>query len=267
VRASNEPPVTVEEVRIMVEQGASAGVFEEAEHEIVTSALALDEQRVSVAMTPRMEIYWLDLDEPLETLRRQVVESPYSYLPAGHGNLDNVSGLVSARQFLAQLVSGPALNWPALLHPPLFVPESQTILDVLELLRATGQPLVLVFDEFGGLQGLVSVTDVLEALVGHIHQTAGQADEREAVQREDGSWLLDGRLPARELKGLLNLRELPEEVEAGYDTVGGMVMTVLGAIPTVGQHFQYGGWGFEVVDMDGHRVDRVLVYPEQPAAN
>ena len=267
VRASTDPLVTVEEIRIMVEQGASAGVFEEAEHDIVTSALNLDEKRVGRVMTPRTEIAWVDLDEPLEKIRGLILGSTHAYFPAGRGNLDNVDGLLRAREFLAQLVGGQPMDWDSLLQPPLFVPESQTILDLLQLLRTTGQPLALIIDEFGGLQGMVTLTDIVEALVGDIHQP-DETEEPEVVQRDDGSWLLDGRLPIDHVKTLLSMRDLPDETEAGYDTLGGMVMTVLGVVPAIGQHFDYGGWCFEVVDMDGHRVDRVLVYPdavEKPA--
>lgn len=261
VTKSTEPPVTVEELRILVEQGASAGVFEAAEHELVDSALHLDERRVRVVMTPRTDLIWLDLDRPLEALRDLVLESAHGYFPAGRGSLDNVTGVVSAREFLGQLVGGRPLDWAALLRPPLFVPDSQSILDVLERLRSTGQPLALVIDEFGGVLGMATLTDVVEALVGEINAPTGEPDEPDVVRRDDGSWLVDGRLPVDELKALLGLRALPEEDAAGYDTVGGLVMTAMGAIPKVGQHFDLDGWCFEVVDMDGHRVDRVMVYP------
>jgi putative hemolysin len=263
VRPAAEPPVSAEEIKILVEQGATSGVFEATEQDIVESALFLDERRVSAAMTPRTEIEWVDLDQPLDAIRALVLNSPHSYFPAGHGSLDNVSALLRGRDLLAHQITGQPADWRALLLPPLFVPEAQTVLDVLQLLKRTGQPLALIIDEYGGLQGMVTPTDVLETLIGDI-QLPGQDAEPEAVQRADGSWLLDGRLPVGEFKELLELRELPEEEQAGYDTLGGFVMAMLGQIPTVGQTFEHAGRRFEIVDMDGRRVDRVLVAPAVP---
>ncbi len=261
VRASTEPPITVEEIRILVEQGASAGVFEAVEQDLVTSALNLDDKRISLIMTPRTDITWVDLDDPPDQVRHLVLQSAHPYLPAGRGSLDEVSGLLRPRDYLARLVNAEPVDWPALLLPGLFVPESQTVLDVLQSLRSTGQPLALIIDEFGGLQGLVTLTDIMEALVGYIQRPDQPQEQPQVVERADGTWLLDGRLGVFEIKTLLGLRTLPEEDEAGYDTLGGLVMTVLGTIPAIGQHFEFGGWRFEVVDMDGHRVDRVHVYP------
>ncbi len=260
VRAMPEAPVTVEEIKIMIEQGALAGVFETTEQEIVESALHLDDRRISSAMTRRTEIVWLDLERPLEALRAMIVASPHSYFPAAYGNLDEVSGIVRGRDLLAGLLDGPDPTWAALLRPALFVPEAQTVLDVLQLLRENGQPLALIIDEYGGLQGMVTLTDILEALVGDIH-VPGSDPAQAAVQRVDGSWLIDGRLSVSAVKELLGLRELTGEAEAGYDTLGGFVMLMLGQVPTVGQYFAFGPWRFEVVDMDGRRVDRLLVSP------
>jgi putative hemolysin len=265
VRPTTEPPVSAEEIKILVEQGATSGVFEATEQDIVESALFLSERRISAAMTPRTELVWVDLDAPLDTIRRVILGSSHSYFPAAHGSLDNVSGVLRGRDLLAQLVEGQPVDWQTLLQPPLFVPDAQTILDVLQLLKQTGQPLALIIEEYGGLQGIVTPTDVLEALIGNI-RLPGQDPEPEAVQREDGSWLLDGRLSVSDLKDLLELRELPEEAQAGYDTLGGFMMTVLGQIPSLGQHFEYAGRRFEIVDMDGRRVDRVLVTPMASAA-
>jgi putative hemolysin len=194
-----------------------------------------------------------------------VLNSPHSYFPAGHGSPDNVSAVLRGRDLLAHQLTGQPADWRALLRQPLFVPETQSILDVLQLLKQTGQPLALIIDEYGGFQGIVTPTNVLEALIGDI-RLPGQDPEPEAVQRQDGSWLLDGRLSVRELKELLELRELPQEDQAGYDTLGGFVMAMLGQIPNVGQSFEHAGRRFEIVDMDGRRVDRVLVAPPGPAA-
>lgn len=266
VRPATDPPVSAEEIKILIEQGATSGVFEPTEQDIVESALFIGERRVGAAMTPRIDIEWVDLDRPLEAIRDQVLNSSHSYFPASRGSLDDVSAVLRGRDLLAQLVQGEPLDWAALLREPLFVPESQTVLDLVQLLKQTGQPLALIIDEYGGLQGMLTPTDLLEALIGEIQQP-GQAPEPEAVQREDGSWLLDGRLQVSKLKELLGLRELPQEGEAGYDTLGGFVMVVLGEIPSVGQQFEHAGQTFAIVDMDGHRVDRVLVTPAAPPAS
>jgi putative hemolysin len=265
VRPAAEPPVSAEEIKILIEHGATSGVFEPAEQDIVESALFIGERRVSAAMTPRTDIEWADLDQPIEVIRDQVLRSRHSYFPAGRGGLDQVAAVLRGRDLLAQLVRGEPLDWAALLREPLFVPESQTVLDMVQMFKQTGQPLALIIDEYGGLQGMITPTDLLEALIGDI-RLPGQVPEPEAVQREDGSWLLDGRLVVTELKELLDLRELPREEEAGYDTLGGFVMTMLGEIPTVGQQFEHAGRRFEIVDMDGRRVDRVLVTKAAPDA-
>jgi putative hemolysin len=265
VRPAADLPVSAEEIKILVEQGATSGVFEATEQDIVESALFLGERRISANMTPRTEIVWVDLDAPLETIQRVILNSSHSYFPAGHSSLDNVSGVLRGRDLLARLVEGQPVEWGALLRPPLFVPEAQTLLDVLRLLKETGQPLVLIIEEYGGLQGILTPTDVLEALIGNI-QLPGQEPEPETVQREDGSWLLDGRLPISKLKELLDMRELPEEDQAAYATLGGFVMKVLGQIPAIGQRFDFAARRFEIVDMDGHRVDRVLVSAVESSA-
>ena len=262
IRPVKESPVTSEEIAILIEQGRDVGVFEAIEHDIVESALQLDERRVSTLMTPRTEIVWIDLDDPPDKIQNVILNSRHAYFPAAHGHLDNVSGILRGRDLLARQVTGQPVDLQALLQPPLFVPETQSALDILELFKHSGQHMALVIDEFGGLLGIVTLTDVLEALVGDI-LSPGSPAESSAVQREDGSWLLDGRLPVYELKDLLDLNELPGEDEAGYDTLGGFMMARLGRIPAVGQYFEYAGRRFEVVDMDGLRVDRVLVTPAQ----
>jgi putative hemolysin len=262
VRPSTEPPVTVEEINILVEQGRRGGVFEAGEQDIAESALTLGDRRVSGVMTPRTEIVWIERDAPLEEIRAAVVTSRHVHFPVARGSLDNVLGLMRGRDFLVQLVMGQALDWAALLHEPLFVPETQTILDVLQRFKQTRERAALVIDEFGGVHGLVTRTDILEALVGEL-PTRDQPVE-ETVRREDGSWLLDGRLSLPEFMDVLDLRGLPAETLANYDTLGGFVLWMLGEVPSVGRRFEYAGWRFEVVDMDGRRVDRVLAVPLEP---
>ena len=263
VRPAKEPPVTAEEINILLEQGENAGVFEPTEQDLVESALHLDELRVSALITPRTEIVWLNIDAPLESVRDTIVNSPHAYFPAAHGNLENVAGVVRGRDVLACQVMGQSVNLLTLMEPPLFVPESQSALKMLELFKRSGQHMVLIIDEFGGLLGLVTLTDIMEALVGDI-RSPGLPDEPAAVRQADGSWLLDGRLPVHEVKELLDLNELPQQAEAGYETLGGLVMAMLGRIPAQGDAFEFAQRRFEVVDMDGKRVGQVLVTPLLP---
>ncbi len=260
IRPSNEPPVTEEEIRILLEEGAQVGTIEEVEQDMVEGVFRLAERRVDALMTPRTEIAWLDLDEPLEENLRIIRESPHSRFPVGQVSLDNVIGILAAKDLLVQQLSGKPVDLRGLLQPPLFVPDSMPALEVLEMFKRSGVPLALIIDEYGGLQGMVSLYDVLEAIVGEF-KTIGSPFEPQAVQREDGSWLFDGMLQIDEFKEILDIDSLPEEERAGFTTVGGFIMSELGNIPNTGDHFHWGKWRFEVVDMDGRRVDKVLVSP------
>jgi putative hemolysin len=263
VRPSDEPPVTEEEIQVLLEQGTEAGVFEEAELDMVQSVFRLADRRVGSLMTPRPEIAWLDLEDPEDEIRRRIIASPHSRMPVAEGSLDNVMGIVQAKNLLARSLMGEPLDLRAALVPPMFVPESMLALNALEQFRESGVHIALVIDEFGGVQGLVTLYDILEAIVGDI-PAAGESDEPEVVQREDGSWLLDGGLPVDEFKDIFSITRLPDEERGYYNTVGGFIMTRLGRIPSASDHFEWAGLRFEVVDMDGFRVDKVLVLPVQP---
>lgn len=263
VRNMPGPPVTPEEIKILMEQGAMAGMIEATEQDIAESALFLGERRVSGLLTPRLEITWIDPNDPLDTIRETIVSSPHAFFPVARGNLDDVIGILRGRDLLAQLLSQQSLSWPALLREPLSVPENLPVLDLLQRFKQSGQHVAPVIDEYGGVQGLITLTDVLEVLVGDLSQQPGQADDQLAVRRDDGSWLLDGRLSVHEFAELLGLRALPSD--RGYDRLGGFVMAELGQVPTTGQHFERDDWRFEVVDMDGHRVDKMLALPRATA--
>ncbi|HEY3312046.1 MAG TPA: hemolysin family protein [Anaerolineales bacterium] len=261
IHPSKEPPVTEEEIRLLLEQGTQGGIFEAAEQDMVESVFRLGERRVDALMTPRTEIVWLDIDEPDEQNLQVIQQSIYSRFPVGEGSLDNVIGILNSKDLLKQRLAHETINLRAVLHPPLFVPESMPALKVLEMVKNSGVPMALVIDEYGGLLGMVTLYDILEAIVGDI-STTGQSPERQAQQRDDGSWLVDGTMQIDEFKDLLDIPHLPDEERAGYQTVGGFVMSQLGSIPTAGDHFTWEDWRFEVVDMDGRRVDKVLAMPE-----
>ena len=260
VRPVPEPPVTEGEIRLMMRQGAQAGVVEAAEHDMLQGVFRLGDRRIGALMTPRTDIVWLDLDDPPEALHRRVTDTVHSWVPVGRGALDHLVGVARAKDLLAPLLTGQLEALEAAIRPPVVVPESLPALQVVEQFRQAGLHLALVVDEYGGVQGLVTPMDLLEALVGDLPD-AGMPTEPAAVRREDGSWLVDGMLPADDLKDLLPIDALPGEETGAYQTVSGLVMQQLGRIPATGDHFARGGFRFEVVDMDGHRVDKILVVP------
>lgn len=257
VRAHRETPVTEEEIRVMIDQGTRAGVFEEAEQNMVERVFRLGDRRVNALMTPRTDISWIDLDgEPAE-IRREITEAPYSRLPVAHGSLDDVLGVVHVKDLLVQLLANRPLDLGAALSPPLFVPETMRALTLMEHFKQSGHHAALVTDEFGGIQGLVTFSDVLQAIIGDL--SPAHEETPQAARREDGSWLVDGLLPIDEFKSVFDLEALPEEAGGNYLTLGGLVVMRIGHIPATAEHFHWNGLRFEVVDMDGHRVDKVLV--------
>ena len=260
VRHPAESPVTEQEVEILMEEGARAGVFEDEERDLVRSALQLDDRPVRELMTPRPKVVWLDADDPPEEIRRLVAESRNSYFPVARGDLDDLLGIASVKDAWTRQASGQSADLLGSLRPSPFVPEGAPATDALEAFKRSSLPLALVIDERGHIEGLITLSDVLEALVGDVPDE-DEPTEEAIVQREDGSWLVDGLLAAEELKERLGLKELPREEEAEYQTVGGMVMDTLGRVPAEGDRFVWEGYSFEVLDMDGRRVDKVLASP------
>lgn len=257
-----EPPVTEEEIRALIAQGTQAGMFEEAEQEMVERVFRLGDRRVSAVMTPRTEIVWVDSEAPLEEIQQTIAQSTHSRILVAQGSLDDVLGVVHAKELLLPLVRGEPLDLTAVLRQPLYVPESMRALEVLELFKQSATHIALVIDEYGGVQGLVTPSDILEAIVGDLPEPGEQVDPL-AVQREDGSWLLDGMLSIDDFKELFHLGRLPDEDQGVYQTLAGFVIMQLGRIPAVSDHFEWGGLRIEVVDMDGNRVDKVLAHPRR----
>ncbi|HVM70976.1 MAG TPA: hemolysin family protein [Anaerolineales bacterium] len=259
VKPSEEPPVTEEELLVQLDEGTQAGVFKEAEQDMVEGVFSLSDQRVNALMTPRNEIVWLDVNDSVEEIRRKVRESPFSRFPVAEDSLDGVLGVVKAKDLLlADLKSGNELR--QIVRPPIHIPETAFGSRALEMFRESKRELMLVVDEFGVVQGLITLADILEEIVGAFEGGP------QATQRQDGSWLLDGMLPNDEFKEIFNLRHLPDEEE--YETLGGFVMMQLGRIPQTADNFEWNGLCFEVVDMDGKRVDKVQVttIPARPSA-
>ena len=251
-------PVTDEEINFMLREGAAAGHIPHAETAIVEMALRLGDRRASAVMTPRTQIEWLELDDPEEDNRRKIHESAYSRFPVVQGGSQQVIGIVQAKDLLASCLAGQPIDLRAATRPPLYLPNTVTVLRVLEVFKTSGEPMALIVDEYGDLEGLVTPSDILEALVGDIPGSA-EADQR-VVRRDDGTWLIDGMVALDELKQVLGVSRLPDE-HMDFHTLGGYLMARLNRVPMEADRITAGDYRFEVVKMDGRRVDRVLVSP------
>jgi putative hemolysin len=251
-------PVTDEEISFMLREGAATGHIPRAETEIVEMALRLGDRRASTVMTPRTRIEWLDLNDSEEDNRRRIRESPYSRFPVVQGGSQQVVGIVEAKNLLARCLGGQPLDLNSTTRPPLYLPNTVSVLRVLDMFKSSGEPMALIVDEYGDLEGLVTPSDILEALVGDI---PGESDtDQRVVKREDGTWLIDGMVGLDELKQVLNLSHLTGET-AEFHTLGGYLMARLNRVPMIADRITAEGYQFEIVEMDGRRVDRVMVAP------
>lgn len=235
---------------------------------MVRNVFRLDDRQIASLMVPRSEIVYLDLELPLEENLKRIEEAVHTRFPVCRGGLHDVVGVLSAKQLLTQFIRGQKPDLAAALSPAVFVPESLTGMELLQNFRQTSAQLVIVIDEYGEVQGMVTLRDVIEAITGEFHHM--DVEDAWAVQRADGSWLIDGLMPIPELKDRLGLKSVPEEERGRYNTLSGMMMLLLGRVPRTGDRVEWEGWTFEIIDMDGKRVDKVLatrrVRP-QPAAN
>jgi putative hemolysin len=248
--------VTEEEIHAMLEEGSEAGVIERVEHAMVRNVFRLDDRQLGSLMVTRGEIVFLELEEPLAENLRRIRESTHSRFPVCHGGSDDIRGIMSMRTLFMQAQGGGEIDLAGNLEPVVYVPETLTGMELLEQFRASGANMTLVIDEYGELQGLVTLQDVFEAVIGEFRPR--RAEDAWAVQRDDGSWLLDGLIPIPELTDRLGLSEEADDERAGYQTLSGLVMWVLGRVPQTGDVVTWRGWRLEVVDMDGKRIDKIL---------
>ncbi len=250
------PSVTEEEIHAMLVEGSEAGVIEKSEHDMVRNVFRLDDRQIASLMVPRSDIVALDLVRPLEENLELVASSSYSSFPVCRGGLDEILGIVSAKKIFTQMLREEPIDLTGNLQPAVYVPESLTGMELLDQFRASGTYTVFVIDEYGEVQGMVTLHDVIESVTGEFlpHDT----EEAWAVQREDGSWLLDGLIPIVELKDRLGIKAVPEEEKGRYHTLSGMVMWLLGRLPNTGDVATWESWRLEVVDLDGKRIDKVL---------
>ena len=260
----SQPSVTEEEIHALLEEGSEAGIIEQQEHEMVRNVFRLDDRQLGSLMVPRADIIYLDTSLSVEENMQRVGESEHSRFPVCHNGLQSLLGVVNAKQLLAQTIKGGVTNLAEHLQPCVYVPETLTGMELLDHFRTSGTQMVFVVDEYGEIQGLVTLQDMLEAVTGEF--VPRNIEDSWAVQREDGSWLLDGLIPVPELKDTLDLRAVPEEEKGVYHTLSGMIMWLLGRLPQTGDITFWENWKLEVVDMDSKRIDKVLASKivEQP---
>jgi len=258
IEANTEPAVTEEEIKILIEQGREIGLIEEAEKQMVSGVFRLGDRRVEALMTPRLGMAWIDINKPVNVIWEDILQTPHSRVPVADGGLDEVLGYFQIRDLLGKRPGDEGFDLREYIKEPIYLPENMAALQALDSFQTSGVHLAIVVDEFGGITGMVTDYDILEAIVGEIPQDQEDVNSL-AVQRDDGSWLFDGLIVIDQLKDILEISEMPGEERAAYQTLSGFVMSQLGRIPQTGADFDYQGYTFEVVDMDGRRVDRVLV--------
>lgn len=258
VRPGTETPASEEEIRMLITQATQAGIFHAAEENLVTGVFRLGDRRVGTLITPRTEIEWLDLEDPIEDNLRKIHISSHSGFPVARRSLDEVAGVLVTKDLLRASLDGSPLKLEELLIQPVFLPENTPALTVLEIFKSNEPPLIFIIDEFGGVQGILTVRDILEAIVGEF-QVQSPTSEQKIIRRDDGSWLVDGMLPFDEFMEVFQLSDMPDYNRGHFTTLGGFVMSHMGKIPNPGDHFAWMNVHFEIMDMDGLRVDKVLV--------
>ena len=258
-RGKSQEKITEEEIKMILQEGTQAGVIKAIEHDMVESIFRLGTLRINVLMIPRMDIEWIDIRIAPEQLRKKLNSSPHNRFPVCDGELDDLIGLVTSKDILNQMLTKGTLDLHAVIKPPLFVPENMRAIQLLEVFKKTPDHIAIVTDEYGGIQGLVTLHDVLESIIGDVASSSVNS-EIQIVQRKDGSWLVDGTLPIDELKDQFDFDNLPDEEKMTYRTLGGFCMKQIGSIPKVGDTFTWNQFRFKIVKMEGRRVDKVLIY-------
>ena len=256
VKPGTVPKVTQEEINALLEEGSDAGVIEQQEHAMVRNVFRLDDRQIASLMVPRGEVACLDATLPLEENLQRIEEEAHTRYPVVRGGLHDIVGVVNARQLLLHALRGETPDLTTSMEPATFMPETLTGMELLENFRATGAELAFVIDEYGEVLGIVTPQDVMEAITGEFKPQ--RLEDAWALQREDGSWLLDGLIPIPELKDRLELATVPEEERQRYHTLAGMLMLLLGRLPHTGDRVQWEDWSFEIVDIDGKRIDKVI---------
>jgi putative hemolysin len=258
INTDKEPSITTAEIKGYIEEGRGIGLIEDAEQEMISSVLRLGARRVEALMTPRLDMGWIDINSSIEEVWQQILASSYSRIPVADGDLDQILGYIQIRDLLGHNPADPEFDLKGFIKDPIYLPGNMAALKALDAIQKSGVHLAIVLDEFGGIAGIVTDYDILESIVGEIPEDSADNDYL-MFQREDGSWLFDGLIVIDQLKEILNLSAMPGEERSAYQTLSGFVMSQLGRIPKTGADFTFEGYRFEVLNMDGRRVDRVLV--------
>jgi putative hemolysin len=258
IKGEAEPNLTEDEIKALISQGAETGAVGITEENIVQRVFQLGDQRVSAIMTPRPDIEWIDVDAGEEELREFLASHSHTQFVVCHGGLDEVLGIVRSADLLPLAFKGARIDLRSLTREALFVPDSMPAVQLLGSFRGSHKHVALVMDEYGAVEGLVTVTDLLTAIVGDLPADASEA-AGSFVSRADGSWLVEGSAAMEEVMAHFGLDPLPEDEKGAYQTIGGFVMARLGRVPKAADQFEWGGMKYEVMDMDGRRIDKVLV--------
>jgi putative hemolysin len=255
--SAEDPRLTEEEVKTLIAEGTEAGVFEQAEREMIEGVLRIADRSVRSIMIPRPDVIWIDIEDPIEESYKIIATSGHSRFPVGRDDVDNMVGIVHAKDLLEQARKGGPVDLRAIARDPIYIHESTPVLKLLESFQKSTVHMAVVLDEHGTIQGIVTPTDILVGIAGDLPEREGE-DEPSAVRRADGSWLLDGQMPVFDVERTLEIRGLSSHDDE-YTTIAGFVLTQFGHIPAPGEHFDWQSWRFEVMDLDGRRIDKVLV--------
>lgn len=257
-----EQMVTEEEVKSLIAEGTASGVFDPGEKRMIEGVMRLADRTVRSLMTPRPEVMWLDIDDEHENIKREIREAGHSRFPVCRGDFDDVMGVVHTKDLLNSLLQGGNFDLRAVVRDALIVHDGTEVMRLLELFKQSGEHMAIVVDEYGTVEGIATLTDVLEGIAGELPDDGGE--DSDIVRREDGSLLIDGMMAVEEVEAHLGLKSLRDE-DSGYHTLAGFLLFKLGRIPTAGEYADHDGYRFEVVDMDGRRIDKVLVSPTPDA--
>lgn len=258
--------VTEEDVEMLIKQGTEEGIFDQSEQDMMKRVIQLGDRPITDLMTHRLDVAWLDIDSAPEENARRIAQAPRSRYPVCKGSLDHIIGVVQTRDIAADVLSGKPLDLTGKMQNPLLALERLSMLEVLRQFKESRVHIAIVVDEFGSVQGLVTLNNVLEAIVGNLPGHDEVEDPR-VVQRDDGSWLLDALLPIDEFQEMFKIASLPDGEQGEYRTLSGFVLARMGRIPGIGEHFEWNGLRFEVVDVDKHRLDKILVSLVAPSAS
>lgn len=258
IKPKEDTVVSEEEVKMLIKEGTEGGVFEVAEKNIVERTFRLSDRKANSLMTPRKQIVWIEKNSPFETIKNKISKNPRSFYPVCEKTLDNVIGIIRTEQFVTSYLRDEKIAFDKILHKPLIVPSNTPAFRVLELFKKTGIHLAIIVDEYGMIEGVISLGDILEAIVGDLPEVF-EHEEKEIIKRDKNTWFIDGLLAIDEFKDHFLIKKLPGEQTGEFHTIGGYVMHELGRVPKTGDTFTIENYLFEVVDMDGNRVDKIIL--------